>query len=117
MAERKGEQGRVVVNQDLIRVIARIRELTAKGYRLSNIEKLTGWSKQRIWNVQNGKSHETTSLPINELELRKPSSSGVKCRRCLEPARIFCKSGLCVQCELFELAKVGMVVIHEHSKE
>ena len=111
-----GRGGRVVVDQELIRVITRIRELTSKGYTLKDIEKLTGWSSQRVWNVQNGVRHKRVTMSLNDLKMKKPSSSGILCRRCGEPGRIFCESGLCVQCELFELAKVGICIIDEPNK-
>ncbi len=107
---------RVVVDLELIRTVARIRELTAKGYRLTQIEKLIGWSTQRIWAVQNGDNHAKTSLPINELDLHLPVNPLALCRRCGLTGRIFTKANLCIVCDLRELAKIGLVVISDRSK-
>lgn len=104
---------RIPIDQELVRTVARIRKYLDEGYTLTQITKLTGWPKDRVWRVKEGVCHAKTSLPINELELQKPSSSGVRCRKCGDTARIFCKSLLCVQCELFELDKLGLVVINE----
>lgn len=102
-----------VTDLETIRTLARIRKLLDDGYRIKEVEKLTGWSKQRIWNTKNGVSNQKTSLPLNELNLRKPSRPGILCRKCGEAPRIFCKSGVCLECEIVELAKIGLVVILE----
>lgn len=108
---------REAMTLELIQTVARIRKLLAEGRGLTEIEKLTGWSKHRVWYLKEGRTHEKTSLPINELDLRKPNSSRALCRRCGDTARIFAKSNLCIECELFELAKLGLVVISEPLKE
>ena len=102
---------------ELVQIIARIRKLIADGYTLTEVARLTGWSKHRVWYVKEGRTHEKTSLPVNELNLVKPSIPGKLCRRCGEPPRIFTKGGLCIECELFDLAKIGLVVISEPKNE
>lgn len=101
---------------EMVKTIARIRKLLADGYTLTKVAELTGWTKHRLWYIKEGRVHNKTSLPLNELDLRKPRTTNICCRRCGEPPRIFAKSGLCIECELFELAKLGLVVISEPEK-
>lgn len=107
---------RVVQDLELIKIVARIRKLYADGYKIVEISKLTGWSRERIWYVKEGINYPKLSLPINELDLRKPANESSLCRRCGNRARIFAKSNLCIECELFELSKLGLVVISDPNK-
>lgn len=105
--------GGYTYDPETVRVVARVRKLLADGYTLSAIAGLTGWTKDKIWKIKAGRRHRQVSLPLNELKLRKPSRQGVLCRKCGHPPRIFAQSGLCVECELFEMHKIGLVVISE----
>lgn len=107
------------IDTQLLQTLARVRKLLNEGYTLNKISNLTGWTKHRIWKVKHNYRgyHSKTSLPINSLELQRPSRPGILCRKCGEPARIFVKSKICLQCEIFEMSKLGLVVILDPNRE
>ena len=95
---------------ETVATITRIRQLIKTNGTVQTA-KLVGRSKQNISNIKTGRRHANTgAATINDLELRKLASPKL-CRCCSDPKRLFAKSGRCVECELYELAKQDVVRI------
>lgn len=104
------------------RVVARIRQLVKK-YGTAKTAEMTGRTRASISQIKHGHRHNpakqkkhsqsrkaSSELTINSLELKK-SHTPIVCRRCNGATTLVTKTLLCVECELFELAKSGVIHI------
>lgn len=95
-------------------VVAKIREL-AKVYkergRINKIARMVGWERRRVWKVLQELSYaDKSAATIESLGLRRLTLAKL-CRRCGEPTTLFTSNSLCVECELNELCKHGVITI------
>ncbi len=97
---------------DALVVVRKIKELDAKGYRLKDIVKITGWSKQRVNHVRKERTYQRAILAVEDLKLVK---SDKLCRRCAEPAGFVSMTHqlLCIKCTIIELVKLGIILLQE----
>jgi hypothetical protein len=94
---------------ETIRVVLRIRKLI-KQYGTSKIAEMVGRTASSVSQIKHGTRHKHTgALTINNLELQKVLNK--LCRRCGESMQLVCRTGLCVECELLELHKQGLILI------
>lgn len=111
-------------------VLAKIRRLALKyGYvntkkvgrgngALAKISRDTGISIPYLHEIISGRKRKDKGeqLSINSLRLLK--GSGKLCRKCSNPALLIClPSRLCVQCELLEKGRQGVIEILEVEPE
>lgn len=76
------------------------------------ISRLTGVPKTTVWRwLRRKKPPRQTTEPITLDELGLQRGDGKRCNRCGDPMYLKTYSGLCVVCEIAELAKQGRVKI------
>ena len=103
------------------RVVARIRQLVKK-YGTAKTAEMTGRTRANVSQIKHGHRHNPDkqkkhkqqpskpngSVTVDSLELRRVN---IRCRRCNQDTSLVTKTLLCVECELFELAKSGLIQI------
>lgn len=94
--------------------VERIRELI-KTHGVCKTARMTGRAKSTISRIKNGTRHSLTvkkDLTVDSLKLRKLPELKL-CRRCGDGRRIFSQTGVCIECELIDLARRGLLSFEE----
>lgn len=100
-----------VSDSDTLLIVARIRKLL-QTHGVNETARIVGRTAASISQIKNGQRHANTGqLLVRDLGVRR--GTGLKCRRCDRAAILFAKSNLCVECELLELAKLGIIAFVE----
>lgn len=95
------------------KVVARIRQLL-KTHSISQTARIVGRSPASVHQIKHGQRHNNKKdLTINSLCLLR-TTPGFKCRCCGNSVLLATKSLLCVECELFDLNKQGLIRISEN---
>lgn len=92
--------------------IERIRTLI-KTHGVNETARIVRRSRQNISNIKNGVRHrERKEVTVQALGITR-RIGGKLCRRCGESHTLFGQSGLCIECDLLELARRGIISIEE----
>ena len=98
---------------ETIRTVQRIRKLVRK-YGTNKTAEMTGRTPGSVSQIKHGTRHKHTgALTINALELRKVRGKKL-CRRCGDSMLLMSRTGLCVECEVLELHKQGLIIFEEN---
>lgn len=94
--------------------VERIRELI-KIHGVCKTARIVGRAKSTVSRIKNGTRHSLTvkkELTVDSLKLRKLPELKL-CRRCGEARRVFSQTGVCIECEVIDLARRGLISFDE----